>query len=357
MSGLSRLIPIAGLLGGAAIAVALRGGLSLPQTPADWLFSLGTAGSLASLGYIVSLLILRPQFSGISVASKPGGSLRPIIIPDTPTPDQSAPADDALLALDAMVGLTPVKEEVRNLIARAKIDGMRRAQGAQVASVSQHMVFTGPPGVGKTEVARVLGSVFRQMKLLRKGHLVETDRAGLVAGYIGQTAARTLDKCREALDGILFIDEAYTLAGDGNDFGREAIDTLLKFMEDNRDRLVVIVAGYPEQMQKFIDMNPGLAGRFTRHIEFPSYSAPDLQEILARMAAKQGFTLPVDVNALTQDWLDDRIGAKDWANAREMRSLLERAREAQAVRIAALPDPDLNLLTAEDVRFALRPRR
>ncbi len=354
---MTRYLPLFGLIAGVGLAALLMGTGTLPVALRDWAFALGSFGALGSLGYIASLLILRPGRSA-QVAAKAPVTLRPITIPDAPEPAQTDRADDGLVMLDAMVGLAPVKEEVRNLIARAKVDTMRRAQGAQVAAVSQHMVFTGPPGVGKTEVARILGTVFKQMKLLRKGHLVETDRAGLVAGYVGQTATRTLEKCREALDGILFIDEAYTLAGEGsNDFGREAIDTLLKFMEDNRDRIVVIVAGYPGDMQRFIEVNPGLAGRFTRYIGFPAYSAADLQEILSRMATRQGFTLPPDWVALTQPWLEARIGDRDWSNAREMRSLLERAREAQAIRIAALQNPDLNALTADDLRAALRPRR
>lgn len=358
MTRLTRFIPITGLLLGVALGAAFvtRNGLTLPAAPNDWLVALGSLFALLSLGYIASLLILKPGRAA-QIAPTSGVALRPITLPQEPLAAAPETVDDALLQLDGMVGLHPVKEEVRSLIARAKVDAMRRAQGADVAAVSQHMVFTGPPGVGKTEVARILGAVFRQMKLLRKGHLVETDRAGLVAGYVGQTAARTLDKCREALDGILFIDEAYTLAGQGNDFGREAIDTLLKFMEDNRDRIVVIVAGYPLEMRRFIDMNPGLAGRFTRHIEFPAYNAPDLQEILSRMAQRQGFIMPDNSAALTDDWLTQRIDSKDWANAREMRSLLERAREAQAVRIASLPDPDLNAITADDLRAAIRLRQ
>ncbi|WP_236013007.1 AAA family ATPase, partial [Methylobacterium ajmalii] len=150
------------------------------------------------------------------------------------------------------------------------------------------------------------------------------------------TAAKTLEKCREALDGILFIDEAYTLAGGsgGNDFGKEAIDTLLKFMEDNRDRIIVIVAGYTNDMRRFVDTNPGLAGRFTKTIEFPPYSPKDLCEILRRMAARQQFTLPDGFEARLTPWLAQRARADDWSNAREMRTLLEKAREAQAARVA-----------------------
>lgn len=267
--------------------------------------------------------------------------------------DDETSLADALAKLDAMVGLAPVKQEVKRLSARLEVEQKRREQGLPVSAVSQHMVFTGPPGVGKTEVARVIGEVFRALKVLRKGHLVETDRAGLVAGYVGQTATKTLDKCREALDGILFIDEAYTLAattgGGGPDFGKEAIDTLLKFMEDNRDRVVVIVAGYPNDMRRFIDSNPGLSSRFTKTVDFPAYGVDDLCEILQRMAARQHFSLPDDFAATLSPWISSRAGAPDWGNARSMRTLLEKAREAQAIRISTDATADLSRIETADL--------
>src|ERR1700746_900736 len=226
--------------------------------------------------------------------------VRPIRIVEAEERHEPSPMEVALAKLDAMVGLAPVKQEVRGLMARMQVEAKRREQGLDVSALSQHMVFTGPPGVGKTEIARRIGEIFQALKVLRKGHVVETDRSGLVAGYIGQTATRTLEKCREALDGILFIDEAYSLANPGassNDFGKEAIDTLLKFMEDNRDRIIVIAAGYPNEMQRFINSNPGLASRFTKTIEFPPYSANELTAVLRVMAKKQNFTLPDDIEA------------------------------------------------------------
>ncbi|XYD09187.1 AAA family ATPase [Methylobacterium sp. NMS12] len=201
-----------------------------------------------------------------------------------------------------------------------------------------------------------MGDIFRTLGVLRKGHVVEVDRAGLVAGYVGQTAAKTLERCREALDGILFIDEAYTLAeggGGGSDFGKEAIDTLLKFMEDNRDRIIVIVAGYTGDMARFIDTNPGLAGRFTKTVEFPAYDPYDLVEILRLMASRQSFRLPPRFETLLIPWVEQRAQRHDWANAREMRTLLERLREAQAMRLASDPLGDYGQFELVDVERAL----
>ncbi|WP_439400171.1 AAA family ATPase (plasmid) [Bradyrhizobium sp. PMVTL-01] len=262
--------------------------------------------------------------------------------------------DQALDHLEEMVGLEPVKEEVNKLISGLEVERMRREQGLVTAPISRHMVFTGPPGVGKTEVARALGDIHRSLNVLRKGHLVETDRSGLVAGYIGQTAAKTLDKCREALDGILFIDEAYSLARSGQDYGQEAVDTLLKFMEDNRDRIVVIVAGYPNEMQRFINSNPGLSSRFTKTIAFPPYAANELVAILRVMAKRQNFVLPDDLETSLGPWMKVGMRSKSWGQAREMRTLLERAREAQALRVGRDPSADVRQLTMTDIDAAIQ---
>lgn len=301
------------------------------------------------LAPIVEAASAPPPAAAASPGHRAGRRLK--IAPVTP-PERSL--DHALDHLEEMIGLGPVKEEVNKLMAALEVERIRREQGLAVAPISRHMVFTGPPGVGKTEVARALGEIYRSLNVLRNGHLVETDRSGLVASYIGQTAPKTLDKCKEALDGILFIDEAYSLAGSGNDFGREAIDTLLKFMEDNRDRIVVIVAGYPNEMQRFINSNPGLASRFTKTIAFPPYSASELAAILQLMAKRQNYVLPNNLEAKLDPWIKIGMHSKSWGNAREMRTLLERAREAQATRITPDSSADVRTLVMEDIDAAIQ---
>jgi hypothetical protein len=272
--------------------------------------------------------------------------------------DGAATGIAALDELDRMTGLETVKTEIVTLIQRLQIEAARREKGLPAAPISLHMVFTGPPGTGKTAVARLYGAILLDLGVLEKGHLIETDRAGLVAGYVGQTALKTREKIADALDGILFIDEAYSLAeqaGAASDFGREAIDTLLKEMEDKRDRLVVIVAGYPDLMRKFLASNPGLPSRFTKTIQFDSYQAEDLVAITHSMARRDGLRLSPDADPALKTFFERARTAPDFANARTARTVLERAREAQAGRIVPLigkPGIDLDELTLADIQSA-----
>ena len=356
------------IVGGVAATIITAWIMNPQSGPAGWIKGLSPATQsilggaaiifvIASVGLLISFLGASYARTGaLQPASSGGisGAFRMLFAPEREVAD--TPPTKAIEDLEAMVGLVPVKREVNALIARLQVEQKRRAQGLPTAPLSLHMVFTGPPGVGKTEVARALGDIYRSLRALRVGHLVEVQRSDVVAGFIGQTAPKMLEKCNQALDGILFIDEAYTLAGtpgSSGDFGKEAIDTLLKFMEDHRDRIMVIVAGYPNEMRRFIDTNPGLAGRFTKTIDFPRYNADDLCEILRRMAAKQHFTLPAGFEAKIKPWITERSRADDWANAREMRTLLEKAREAQAMRIAANPSADLSRIELLDMMQAI----
>jgi stage V sporulation protein K len=322
-----------------------------------WLTMMFTALAVIALGYVgVRLVANWPKrlTSGVLQvgASQAAAPLLQLHVPE-PKP-QSRPADRSIAELDAMVGLASVKGEINRLSARMQVERRRREQGLPVTPMSLHMVFTGPPGVGKTVVAGTLGSIYAAVGMLRRGHVVQTDRESLVAGYIGQTAIKTLERCKEALNGILFIDEAYGLVQGGtSDFGQEAITTILKFMEDNRDRIVVIVAGYPEKMRQFLESNPGLASRFSRRIDFPPYELDELTEIFARMAAQEKLYLPEGFEARMRPWAESARGRDDWGNARSMRTLLERVREAQAERLAINVDDDLSQIVIGDIDRAV----
>lgn len=265
---------------------------------------------------------------------------------------------DVLDALNGLIGLAPVKAEISALANFISIQKARVAKGMKRAPVSYHCVFTGNPGTGKTTVARIVAEIYRDLGVLKKGHLVETDRSGLVAEYVGQTAVKTNKIIDSALDGVLFIDEAYTLVQVGqNDYGLEAISTLLKRMEDDRDRLVVVLAGYGEEMKAFINANPGLQSRFNRYVDFPDYSADELAKIFLLLVKKNQYVCTSEVMASLNDIMQQAINAKDpnFGNGRYVRNLFERAIQRQAVRlstIGSLTEEMLAELTLHDLGFS-----
>lgn len=265
--------------------------------------------------------------------------------------------EDLKKELDTYIGLGEVKREVNNLINMATVFKRREETGLPNADFSLHMVFTGNPGTGKTMIARLMARVYRSLGILSKGQLVEVDRSGLVAGYVGQTALKTQKVIEKAMGGVLFIDEAYALNGKSeNDFGQEAIDTILKAMEDHRDDLVVIVAGYTDLMEKFIHSNPGLESRFNRFLLFEDYS-PDEMLAIFRMQCKKGcYQLAEGTEELVRDYINEENGDPEtFGNARGVRNCFEHILVAQNNRLAAMESvtkDDLMTIIPDDVLYA-----
>jgi len=266
--------------------------------------------------------------------------------------------EDLKAELNELIGLEGIKREVNNLINMVAIHNLRKQNGLKTVDMSLHMVFSGNPGTGKTMIARLMARIYKSLGVLTKGHLVEVDRSGLVAGYIGQTATKTSEVIQKAIGGVLFIDEAYSLTSGkaDNDFGQEAVDTILKAMEDNREDLVVIVAGYDGLMDEFIHSNPGLESRFNRYLHFDDYSIDEMLAILDLQLKKGQYQLNDGAKAAVREYIvDANTGSIAFGNARGVRNIFERLLVAQANRLAEASDlttEALMTITEEDVDAA-----
>lgn len=273
---------------------------------------------------------------------------------DVKNEESKEPEEDPMETLDKLIGLDTIKADVKELTNFVKIQKTRKDAGLKSVPVSLHLVFTGNPGTGKTTVARIISKLYKNIGVLSKGQLVETDRSGLVAGYVGQTAIKTQELIKKAMGGVLFIDEAYALSQKDDAFGQEAIDTILKAMEDHRDDLVVIVAGYTEPMEKFINSNPGLKSRFNKYIEFPDYTIDELMDIFDMNCKKYDYVIEDDTKQHVKELISQRKLASNgnFANAREIRNLFEEIITNQASRIAGIEDlkpEDMMKITNDDL--------
>ncbi len=292
----------------------------------------------------------RPAPSPSTSTSTSGAA--PDVVADAAEPppqEPSRPLEEVLAELDALVGLAPVKAEVKLVTNLLRVEKIRKERGLPVVEHSRHLVFTGNPGTGKTTVARLLAQIYRTLGVVEKGHLVETDRSGLVAGYVGQTALKVKEVFTSAIGGVLLVDEAHALArGNERDFGHEAIDMMVKLMEDHRDEVVLIVAGYPDEMAVFLDANPGLRSRFPKTIYFDDYTDTELQRIFDGMCVKNHYSPTAEARVRVLDFVAAQPRDRGFGNARLVRNLFEAAVSRQATRVVALTDvSDEALVTFE----------
>lgn len=302
-----------------------------------------SAAELAGLDRFRNVLLRAIDRAGVP---RPGGAVgapaseAAAARPPSEPQDPPRPLEELLAELDGLIGLAPVKAEVKLVTNLIQVQKLRKERGLPVTESSRHLVFTGNPGTGKTTVARLLAQIYRTLQVVDRGHLVETDRADLVAGYVGQTALKVKEVFDSALGGILLIDEAYALnRGGDHDFGKEATDTLVKLIEDHRDDIAVIAAGYPEEMHGFIESNPGLRSRFPRTIHFPDYSTDELLGIFESMCKKSAYTFTAEARAAARGFFDAQPRDKGFGNGRIARNLFESAIAHQASRLVSVENP------------------